>query len=63
MQGDALFDLADTLRLLGRPGEASEILERAVELYERKGNVVSASAARKLIASGQPVEVDSRGTG
>jgi class 3 adenylate cyclase/tetratricopeptide (TPR) repeat protein len=62
MQGDALVDLADTLRLLGRAGEASEILEQAVERYERKGNVVSASAARELIAQAQPVEVDSRGT-
>jgi class 3 adenylate cyclase/tetratricopeptide (TPR) repeat protein len=62
MQGDAFVDLAETLRLLGRAGEASEILEKAVDLYERKGNVVSASAARKHIAPAQRVEVDSRGT-
>src|SRR5262245_4506077 len=61
MQGGAFGDPAETLRLLGRAGEASEILEQAVGLYERKGNVVSASAARKLIAPAQPVEVDSRG--
>ena len=61
MQADALIDLAETLTLLGRAGESSEILERAVELYDKKGNVVSAAAARKLLALAQPVEVDSRG--
>src|SRR5262245_59419146 len=60
MQADALIDLAETLRLLGRAGEAPEILEHAVDLYEKKGNLVSAAAARKLLA---PVEVDSRGAG
>jgi len=62
MQADALVDLAETLGLLGRAGEAPEFLEEAVELYERKGNVVSASATRKLIAPTQAVEVDSRAT-
>jgi len=61
MQGDALVDLAETLRLLGRAGEAPESLEQAVDLYEKKGNVVSAAAARKLLVPAQPVEVDSRG--
>jgi hypothetical protein len=56
MQADALVDLAETLRLLGRPGPAAEILEQAVELYERKGNIASAAAAQTLIAPGQPVE-------
>jgi tetratricopeptide (TPR) repeat protein len=61
MQADALIDLAETLRLLGRAGEAPEFLEQAIELYEKKGNVVSAAAARKLLVPAQPVEVDSRG--
>jgi class 3 adenylate cyclase/tetratricopeptide (TPR) repeat protein len=52
MQADALVDLAETLRLLGRPGDAAEILEQAVELYERKGNIASAAAAKTLIAPG-----------
>jgi tetratricopeptide (TPR) repeat protein len=63
MQADALVDLAETLRLLDRGGETTDILEEAIELYERKGNVVSATAVRTLIAAGQPAEVDSRGSG
>jgi class 3 adenylate cyclase/tetratricopeptide (TPR) repeat protein len=49
MQADALVDLAETLRLLHRAGEAQEILEQAVELYEKKGNVVSAASTRALL--------------
>jgi hypothetical protein len=63
MQADALVDLAETLRLLDRGGETTDSLEEAIELYERKGNVVSATAVRTLIAAGQPAEVDSRGSG
>ena len=63
MQADTLVDLAETLRLLDRGGETTDILEEAIELYERKGNVVSATAVRALIAAGQPAEVDSRGAG
>jgi hypothetical protein len=44
-------DLAEVLRLAGRAEEASAALERAVELYERKGNSVSAGKARALAAS------------
>jgi DNA-binding SARP family transcriptional activator len=45
---DALLVLAEVLRRTGRPAEAAEALEEAVALYERKGNVVSAAAARAL---------------
>jgi class 3 adenylate cyclase/tetratricopeptide (TPR) repeat protein len=62
MQADALVDLAETLRLLGRHGETDDILQRAIELYERKGNVVSATAVRASVVPEQPVEVDSGGT-
>jgi tetratricopeptide (TPR) repeat protein len=48
MQADALVDLAETLRLLHRAGEAPELLEQAVELYEKKGNVVAAASTRAL---------------
>jgi class 3 adenylate cyclase len=58
MQADALVDLAETLRLLDRPGEAADVLEDAVGLYEAKGNLVSARAARALLSSEQPVGVD-----
>jgi class 3 adenylate cyclase len=45
MQADALADLAETLRLLGRPDAAVGVVQEAVRLYETKGNVVSARAA------------------
>jgi class 3 adenylate cyclase/tetratricopeptide (TPR) repeat protein len=63
MQADALVDLAETLRLLGRPGETADILQRAIELYERKGNIVSATAVRTSVEPDQPVEVDSGPSG
>jgi hypothetical protein len=63
MQADALVDLAETLRLLGRPGETADILQRAIGLYERKGNTVSATAVRTSVEPEQPVEVDSGPTG
>jgi predicted ATPase/class 3 adenylate cyclase len=46
MQADALVDLAETLRVLDRPGDAVTALEEALDLYEAKGNVVSAAAIR-----------------
>jgi class 3 adenylate cyclase/tetratricopeptide (TPR) repeat protein len=49
VRGDTLLDLAEVLRLAGRPHEAIPALEEAVALYERKGNVVSAAKARALL--------------
>jgi hypothetical protein len=46
MLADALVDLAETLWLLGRDGESQAPLAEAIGLYEAKGNVVSAAAAR-----------------
>ena len=46
MLADALVDLAETLRLLGRDGESRPPLVEAIGLYEAKGNVVSAAVAR-----------------
>jgi tetratricopeptide (TPR) repeat protein len=51
MQGDALMDLAEVLRLAGRPGEAVESLEEALALQERKGNLVSAARIRELLSA------------
>ena len=48
IQADALVDLAETLRLLGRHGAAPDILAEAIRLYEEKGNVVSARATAAL---------------
>jgi alkanesulfonate monooxygenase SsuD/methylene tetrahydromethanopterin reductase-like flavin-dependent oxidoreductase (luciferase family) len=50
-QGDTLVDLAEILSLAGRPAEAAAALDEAVALYERKGNVVSASRARSALAA------------
>ncbi len=44
------MDLAEVLRLADRPDEAADALREAVELYARKGNVVSADRARTLLA-------------
>jgi tetratricopeptide (TPR) repeat protein len=48
-RGDALLDLGEVLRLAGRSVEARKIVEEARSLYERKGNVVSAERARRVI--------------
>jgi class 3 adenylate cyclase/tetratricopeptide (TPR) repeat protein len=58
MQADALVDLAETLRLLGRGGETRDLLEEAITLYETKGNIVSATAIGALLSTGQPGEFD-----
>jgi tetratricopeptide (TPR) repeat protein len=42
----ALADLADVLELAGRREEAAAALEQALELYERKGNLVMAERTR-----------------
>ncbi len=49
--GDALMDLAEVLRLVGRPQEGAPPLEQALRLYEQKGNVASASKARALLGA------------
>jgi predicted ATPase/class 3 adenylate cyclase len=49
VHGDALMDLADVLRSGGRQPDALAAAERAVRLYERKGNVASAAKARTLL--------------
>ena len=41
LQADALVNLAETLRLLGREAEASAATVEAARLYERKGNVAA----------------------
>jgi DNA-binding SARP family transcriptional activator len=51
VHADALVDLADVLRLARRSDEADHVLEEAAQLYEHKGNVVSAAKARSLLAS------------
>jgi hypothetical protein len=45
----SLLDLAEVLRLAGRPSDAAAAIESAIDLFERKGNVVSAERARRLL--------------
>jgi predicted ATPase/class 3 adenylate cyclase len=49
LRGGALLDLADVLALAGRSGDAAACAEEARQLFERKGNVVSAERARLLL--------------
>jgi class 3 adenylate cyclase/tetratricopeptide (TPR) repeat protein len=48
-QAEALADLGETLRLTGRDGEAMPFFEEARRLYDEKGDVVSATAIRRLL--------------
>ena len=45
----SLLDLAEVLRLAGRHGEAVSAVAGAIDLFEQKGNVVSADHARRLL--------------
>jgi class 3 adenylate cyclase/tetratricopeptide (TPR) repeat protein len=47
MRGDALVDRAEVQASLGRPARAASDLEQAAALYERKGILGSADAARR----------------
>jgi tetratricopeptide (TPR) repeat protein len=51
MRADALVDLAEVLRLVGRNDEPKGVLEDALRLYEQRGNVVSAARARNVLAN------------
>jgi hypothetical protein len=42
------MDLADVLRLIGRPDEANEAARDAAAVFDRKGNTVMASRARAI---------------
>jgi class 3 adenylate cyclase len=48
-QGDCLLALANILRIAGDDTNASAVTQEAVQLYERKGNLVSAMQARALV--------------
>jgi hypothetical protein len=48
--GDALMDLAEILEVVGQHEEAALAVGRAHELYARKGNLVSAENARRVLA-------------
>ena len=48
--GDAQLDLAEVLRLAGKPDEADAAVRAGIELYARKGNIVQTERARALVA-------------
>ena len=50
MQGQVLMSLAEVLRRAGEHEDAVPVLEAAVEVSERKGNVVTAGKARAQLA-------------
>jgi thioredoxin-like negative regulator of GroEL len=49
-RADMRMDLAEVLRLAGRPDEAAQALMEALRLHEQKGNLVSAERTRALLA-------------
>ena len=54
--GEALVDLAEVLDLAGKTSEVPAVLERALELYERKGARFDVDVTRKRLARiGGPV--------
>ena len=58
LQGDALMDFAEVLTLGGRGGEAPSLWREALEIYERKGNVVSAGRVRAMLEGKRPTPAD-----
>jgi class 3 adenylate cyclase/tetratricopeptide (TPR) repeat protein len=58
MQADALLDLAETLRLLQRRDESMDVVAQAIQLYQAKGNLASATTVELLLSGGQPVQFD-----
>ena len=54
-RANVLLDLADVLRLCGRPAPAAEAGRHALELFEQKRNIAGAGQARALLAELAPV--------
>ena len=48
LQARAFTDLAEVLRLAGRPQESMAALDSALRLHEQKGNVSAAASVRAL---------------
>jgi len=49
--GDMRADLAEVLRLAGKPEEAAAELAIAIERFDRKGNLVLAERARDRLSA------------
>jgi tetratricopeptide (TPR) repeat protein len=54
-QAEAFVDLAEILRATGRADEARGYIDRALRLYELKGNLVAAEQVRADLAPSAPV--------
>jgi tetratricopeptide (TPR) repeat protein len=54
VRADTLVQLAHVLAAAGEESEAARALEQALDLYERKGNVVSAGRAREMLTTLTP---------
>jgi len=52
LTGDSLMDLSEVLRLNEAATQAESVVKSAIQFYERKGNIVSAKAARVVLADG-----------
>ena len=50
IEADALVDLAEVLRVAGQAAEARMTLAEALDLFERKGNVVAAEATERALS-------------
>jgi predicted ATPase len=48
--GEALLDMAEIMRIVGRPGEAGSALHAAIELFVQKGVLVLEDRARAALA-------------
>jgi tetratricopeptide (TPR) repeat protein len=59
MLADVVMDLGEVLAAAGRPEEAVSHVEEAIERYERKGNVVAAERARRVLSRLQEVRTSS----
>jgi hypothetical protein len=44
LRARAVADLAEVLRLAGRPEESAAAVQEAIRLYEQKGNIAAAAA-------------------
>jgi hypothetical protein len=62
-RGTALLRLAEVFSMAGRPGEMASPLNEAIELFERKGNRVSAGIRAIATAVRCIVAMASKGTG
>ena len=49
-QADMLIDLAEVLKMGGRPKDANAVMEDALALLDAKGNAVAAEALRVPVA-------------